>query len=203
MSTVSVVRMRDGGAELHDPYLGTAEADGYLAELEDGIAWRQERIRVYGREVLTPRLTAWYGDPHAVYSWSGLTQRPRPWTRALTRLRRRIEDTAGVPLNAVLLNCYRDGRDSVSWHSDDERVLGPHPFIATLSLGATRRFQLAHRSADVARIDLDLTHGSLLLMRPPTQRHWKHRVPKQMRIRSPRINLTFRYIAPDAPGLRS
>ena len=125
---------------LFDPdFLTPAEADALLAQLTAGVAWEQRAIRLFGQEVPQPRLTAWYGDPAARYTYSGLTWEPQPWTPALLSLRQRLEAAAQAPFNSVLLNRYRDGRDSMGWHSDDEPELGPAPTIASLSLGATRR----------------------------------------------------------------
>jgi alkylated DNA repair dioxygenase AlkB len=152
---------------------------------------------MFGREVTAPRLTAWFGDPHASYVYSGVRHDPVPWTPTLADLRARVERATEHAFNSVLLNFYRDGEDSVSWHSDDEPELGAQPVIASLSLGATRVFQLKHkRRADLARVDIELSHGSLLLMSGNCQSHWKHQIPKRRgRTRpGPRINLTFRRV---------
>jgi alkylated DNA repair dioxygenase AlkB len=146
---------------------------------------------------LQPRLTAWYGDATARYSYSGLDLTPQPWTPALLALRTQVEQATGVTFNSVLLNLYRTGQDSMGWHADDEPELGPEPVIASISLGATRRFRLRPRHSQQlphAPLGLDLPSGSLLVMRGTTQQHWQHAVPKTARPVGPRLNLTFRTI---------
>ena len=183
---------------LFDPtFLLPPDAHALLAQLTAEVAWDQRSIRLYGREMPQPRLTAWYGDPAARYTYSGLAWEPRPWTPALLALRQRVETATGARFNSVLLNQYRDGRDSMGWHADDEPELGPAPAIASLSLGAARRFRLRPR-AGLAHppLSLDLPGGSLLLMRGPTQQHWQHALPKTARLVGPRLNLTFRWVRP-------
>ncbi|WP_046244443.1 alpha-ketoglutarate-dependent dioxygenase AlkB family protein [Hymenobacter terrenus] len=183
-------------------FLPAAEADALLAHLTAEVAWEQRSIRLFGQQVPQPRLTAWYGDTAARYTYSGLTWEPRPWTPTLLALRQRVEAATGTPFNSVLLNRYRDGRDSMGWHSDDEPELGPAPAIASLSLGATRRFRLRPYRAQFraglaeAPFGLDLPNGSLLLMRGPTQQYWQHALPKTTRPVGPRLNLTFRWVMP-------
>jgi alkylated DNA repair dioxygenase AlkB len=149
---------------------------------------------MFGRRVAFPRLTAWYGDPGAAYTYSGVRNEPLPWTPLLRELRDRAAAAAGARFNSVLLNRYRDGRDGMGWHADDERELGR--VIASLSVGAVRTFELRHRG-DRERIALPLASGSLIVMAGDTQRHWTHRVPKDARAAGERINLTFRWV--DAP----
>ena len=182
----------------HDPsWVDVPMADAWLAALLGAVPWRQESVRLFGREIPSPRLTAWYGDPGCVYTYSGLTLEPLPWTPLLASIRERVEAGAGQRFNSVLLNRYRDGSDSMGWHADDERELGPEPTIASVSLGARRTFQLKHKTRkEQRRLDVDLEHGSLLVMRPPTQAHWLHGVPKRRGADAPgeRVNLTFRHI---------
>lgn len=185
--------------QLDAGFLPPAEAAALLAELTASVAWRHEPIKLFGREVLQPRLTAWYGDSGAAYRYSGLLLEPLPWTPALLALRRRVEAAAGAAFNSVLLNLYRDGQDSMGWHADDEPELGPAPLIASLSLGATRRFRLRPRpGVGLAHppLGLELGSGSLLLMQGSTQQYWQHAVPKTARPLGPRLNLTFRRIHP-------
>ncbi|MBC6612951.1 alpha-ketoglutarate-dependent dioxygenase AlkB [Hymenobacter sp. BT507] len=182
---------------LDEHFLPLEAASMLLHELEQTIRWRQEAIRLYGREVLQPRLTAWHGDSAATYRYSGLQLTPQPWTPALQELRKQVETATGAAFNSVLLNLYRYGQDSMGWHADDEPELGPAPVIASLSLGATRRFRLRPRDAREiphAPLSLDLPSGSLLVMRGPTQQHWLHAVPKTARPTDARLNLTFRLI---------
>lgn len=191
--------MPDAEVLLYPGFFPTQEADAFFAALQTGIAWERKSIRLYGKEIEMPRLTAWYGDPSATYTYSGLTETPRPWTPALLTIRERVDAAAGVAFNSVLLNYYCGERDSMSWHSDDEPELGRNPVIASISFGAARRFQFKHCTAPALRAAVGLTHGSLLLMRGPTQHHWKHQLPKSTRPLAPRINLTFRIIYPRTP----
>lgn len=177
-------------------FLPAAEADALFTCLLATIAWEQGQIRLFGKEIPEPRLSAWYGDPGTVYSYSGKTLAPLPWTPELQDLRTRISAHCGTAFNSVLLNLYRNGHDSMGAHSDDEPELGPAPTIASLSLGAERRFTLRHKREPERRHELCLGHGSLLLMSPPTQAHWKHALPKASKCDAPRINLTFRAIGP-------
>lgn len=165
-----------------------------MARLVAESHWRQDAIRLYGREMLQPRLHAWYGEPEAVYTYSGLRNVPLPWTPLLTELRGIVEDAAGARFNSVLLNLYRDGRDSMGMHSDDEHELGPQPVIASLSLGATRTFILRHRrEKGLKPVRVPLGDGDLLLMRGDTQANWAHGINKQAQAGA-RLNLTFRLI---------
>ncbi len=169
--------------------------EGALNMLIADTPWRQDDIVLFGKRMQQPRLHAWYGDPGASYTYSGLRNTPTPWTALLADIKARVEAVCGVAFNSVLLNLYRDHRDSMGAHSDDERALGPAPTIASLSLGATRAFVLKHRHrADIKPVRLALHNGSLLLMRGQTQVHWKHSVPKKTHFCAPRVNLTFRSI---------
>lgn len=179
----------DGHAVLMTGAVPCAAADRWFAVLQAETAWRQESARIMGRTVPIPRLTAWHGE--AGYVYSGIRLEPLPWTPPLLALRAIAEGLAGQSFNSVLLNLYRDGRDGVSWHADDEPGLGPDPLIASLSLGAGRRFQLRHRITR-ERAEVVLTHGSCLLMGGTIQHHWQHQIPKTTRPVGPRINLTFR-----------
>ena len=144
------------------------------------------------------RLTAWYGDEGAAYTYSGLKNTPVPWTGPILEVKRAVEPHCGVTFNSVLLNRYRSGQDSVSWHADDEPEFGKDPVIASVSFGETRAFQLKHKKRKELRASVELTHGSLLLMRGGTQENWLHQVPKTRRPVRERLNLTFRVVV--APG---
>jgi alkylated DNA repair dioxygenase AlkB len=174
-------------------FFSLEESDAYFQKLEQDISWQQESIRIFGRELPMPRLTAWYGDKG--YTYSGLYNAPKPWVPVLQELKERVEEASGHIYNSVLLNLYRSGQDSMGWHADDEPELGEEPAIASLSFGGERRFSLKHRSRkDLKPVNLTLTHGSLLLMQGPTQHHWLHHIPKTKRPVQPRINLTFRHV---------
>jgi alkylated DNA repair dioxygenase AlkB len=161
------------------------------------IAWRSEEVVMWGRRVPQPRLTAWYGDPGARYTYSGLQLAPLPWAPLLLDIKGRVEATAGSSFNSVLLNYYRDHHDSIGFHSDDEPELGKRPVIASLSLGEERTFTLKRKKSRAAKpVHLRLASGSLLLMRGDTQHCWRHGILKESRPCGPRINLTFRTIIP-------
>lgn len=178
-------------------WLPADEADALFARLQQEVAWECHRIRIFGREVDSPRLSCWIGDPDAVYVYSRTRFVPRPWPASLLPLRERLAEELGVAFNSVLANLYRDGRDRMGWHSDDEPELGPRPVIASVSLGAVRRFSLKPRAGGASRA-LDLPHGSLLVMAGDTQMAWRHALAGTARTVGPRINLTFRRIMPAA-----
>jgi len=194
------IRHPTGAAEVvyRPGFVAAAEADRLLAGLIALPDWRQERLRMFGREVDAPRLTAWYGDPGCRYAYSGVVHDPRPWPPEIADLRDRLCHALEVPFDGVLANRYRDGRDSMGWHSDDERELGPRPVIASLSFGEERRFLLRERGVasgrEAATHEIVLGHGSLLVMRGDSQRRYRHSLPKSARCRGERVNLTFRVV---------
>jgi alkylated DNA repair dioxygenase AlkB len=165
------------------------DADRLFEVLAAEIAWEQHAITLYGRTTPTPRLTSWIGD--SAYRYSGLVNEPAPWPKALAELRERLRRELGVGFNSCLANLYRDGTDSMGYHSDNEPELGPRPTIASVSLGDRRRFVLRHR-ATRERWSWDLGHGDLLVMRDESQSDYAHAVPKTSRPVGPRMNLTFR-----------
>lgn len=175
-------------------WLDGATADLWFNQLLDDTSWQQPQVRLYGRFCPVPRLLAWYGDAEARYRYSGQTHQPLPWTPLLQTIRTRVVEAVGQPLNGVLLNYYRDGQDSMGWHSDDEAELGREPLVASLSLGGTRRFDLRRKGQSRIEHSLALNHGSLLVMRGPTQHYWQHQVAKTRSLCAPRLNLTFRLI---------
>ena len=184
------------GADIaFDPaWLPQGSADALFVTLRAAIPWQVHRIRLFGREVDSPRLSCWIGDADAVYTYSGTRFEPRPWPQALLPIRARLTREVGIDFNSVLANLYRDGHDSMGWHSDAEAELGPRPVIASLSLGAVRRFVLKSRSGAGLKQAIELPHGSLLLMRGETQRNYRHALPRTTRPIAARINLTFRRI---------
>jgi alkylated DNA repair dioxygenase AlkB len=191
------LEVEDGGVIIYDPaFLGRDEADRLYAELRSDVPWRQE-VGGWGRPF--PRLTAWYADPGLTYSYSGVTHQALAWTGTLADVRRRVEQAAGGTFNSLLLNYYRDGRDSIGFHADDEPELGRNPVVPSVSLGAARRFVLRH-GASGRRLEFELSHGSLLVMAGTLQHHWKHALPRTRGNVGGRINLTFRRILPDPPG---
>ncbi|MEK6420330.1 MAG: alpha-ketoglutarate-dependent dioxygenase AlkB [Burkholderia gladioli] len=179
----------------HPDWLPRAQADAVFARLQAEVDWKQESIRTPRGPVPMPRLTAWQGEPEAIYTYSGLRNVPAPWTAAVAELRAAAELRCATRFNSVLLNRYRSGADGMGWHSDDEPELGEAPVIASISLGATRVFDLRHRETGQV-CAYRLTHGSLLVMRGTTQRDWTHRLAKAPAVQGERINLTFRFVTP-------
>jgi alkylated DNA repair dioxygenase AlkB len=185
----------DADIEFTPHFYTESEADSLAVKLITSAELEQQTLKIFGRNIVAPRLSAWYGDPGATYAYSGLRLEPKPWFPALGDIRNRLERTTACRFNSVLLNLYRDGRDSIGWHSDDEPELGEEPSIASLSFGGTRRFLLRHRTRpELDTLELLPGHGSLILMAGTTQSAWKHAVPKTARPAAPRLNLTFRTI---------
>ena len=184
----------DGEAFLYPDVFNSEENKHLLQVLHEQIAWRQEAIRIFGKTVLQPRLTAWYGDEGARYSYSGITMEPLPWISELRQLKDRAEQYACSSFNSALLNLYRNGQDSMGWHRDNEKELGPEPVIASLSVGAARTFRFRHYQNKKHIVSLNLQPGSLLIMSGATQLHWEHQLPKTAKIAGERINITFRTI---------
>ena len=177
------------------PLAQTAEA--VMSQLIDEVPWRAENIVVWGKIFPQPRLIAWYGDNGTTYTYSGIHHDPLPWTDTLIDIKNRVEQIAGTGFNSVLLNYYRNHRDSMGLHSDDEPELGRRPIIASLILGEERTFILKHKTRrDLKSVRLQLASGSLLLMKGETQHYWKHGIEKETRPCGPRVNLTFRRICP-------
>lgn len=183
----------DGEVYDHGRLYGAAEADELFSRLLQEVAWQHDELVIAGKHVVTARQVAWYGDREEAYRYSGATKVARPWTPLLRSVKQRVEAAVGRAFNACLLNLYASGDEGMSWHSDDEGALGPAPTIASLSLGARRRFDFRHR-ADRRKVSLVLDSGQLVVMAGSTQRHWEHALPKTKQVRTPRINLTFRAI---------
>lgn len=178
-------------------WLDAPAASDTMAALIDEVAWHQDIMNTPAGKIPFPRLTAWQGDPGAVYVYSGIRNVPKPWTPTVLALKTKAEAVSKIAFNSVLINRYRTGMDSMGWHADKERELGPQPVIASVSLGTTRTFEFRHTKTRQTHA-LQLTHGSLLIMRGRTQLDWAHRVPKEPEARGERINLTFRYVDPTA-----
>ncbi len=184
----------DGEAYFYPGFFNMDEADTCLKELREKICWKQEPIKIFGREIMQPRLTAFYGDADKNYSYSGISMQPNNWNETLLLIKKKIENVAGVQFNAALLNQYRTGQDSMGWHRDNEKELGPNPVIGSVSFGASRKFQLRNYSNKKLKQTIILSHGSLLLMKGSTQHFWEHQVPKTAIDTGVRINITFRVI---------
>ena len=190
----SEIVIPDAEVFLYPTLLSYHEADQLFYTLKKNIIWEKQEIRLYGEVHDVPRLTAWYGDPNKSYIYSGIKLNTNPWNAALLKIREKIEKISKIKFNSVLLNLYRSGSDSVSWHSDDEPELGLNPVIGSLSLGETRQFQMKHKFNRDLKQKILLQHGSFLLMRGKTQHHWLHQIPKRKNLQGERINLTFRVI---------
>jgi alkylated DNA repair dioxygenase AlkB len=189
----NLTRLLNGEYIFVKDFIPQKEADAILDYLTNQIKWKQGNIRMFGKNIAIPRLTAWYGDQGMNYNYSGINNDPTPWTSELQGLKAKVELAANTSFNSVLLNQYRDGNDSVSWHADNEKELGENPIIGSVNLGATRVFKLKHNiTKEVKKINL--THGSLLVMGGKMQHYWKHAVPKTAKKIDARINLTFRLI---------
>lgn len=180
-------------------FCAAREAQRWFERLRDEVPWQRHRLRLFGREIDAPRLSCWIGDADAVYRYSGAVFVPLAWTPACAELRDRVGALCGEVYNSVLCNLYRDGRDSMGWHSDDEPELGAAPRIASLSFGAVRTFRLRHRRDAALQAELPLASGSLVLMAGATQANYRHSVPKSARCREARINLTFRNVLAIVP----
>ena len=167
----------------------------YMEHLTNDIKWKREKIRMWGKEIVTKKRIAWYADKGKSYTYSGSTFRPDQWSELLLEIKKYVEQYMNFQFNSVLLNEYPNGKVGMGWHSDDERELGIDPIIASLSFGANRDFIFKHKTdKSVDNIKIHLKSGSLLLMLGSTQHHWKHSLPKRLKVREPRINLTFRKI---------
>ncbi|WP_298156847.1 alpha-ketoglutarate-dependent dioxygenase AlkB [Flavobacterium sp.] len=177
------------------PNIFTADkADELFRHLMTEIQWQQDDITLFGKTHLQPRLTALYGNEGKPYGYSGIVMKPHHWNALLTYIKETVEQFTEARFTTVLLNQYRNGRDSNGWHADDEKELGRNPVIASVSFGATRAFHLRHNTIPDQKIKINLEHGSLLLMKGTTQHFWKHQIPKTTRPTGTRINLTFRIV---------
>jgi alkylated DNA repair dioxygenase AlkB len=186
----------DGELSLDESFLSLAQADQLLELFLSELPWRHDEISVYGKTHLMPRQHCFQSDKPLLYQYSGLTLTAEPYHPKVLQLKRYLEAATGLEFNAVLINLYRDGLDKMGWHSDDEPELGLNPNIASISLGAIRCFKLRHKAKTASDINLELSHGSLLMMAGELQRHWQHALPQRKKITQPRINLTFRYLHP-------
>ena len=175
-------------------FLPAPMADDLQQQLASELAWAQPTVRVYGRDHPVPRLTAWFGDPGVRYRYSGLEHVASGWPHSLQPVLDRIMKTTGQPFNSALANRYRNGLDTMGYHSDDEPELGPQPWIASLSLGSQRDFVFRRRGSTRQYASIALPHNSLLLMHPAVQQHFEHALPRRKRVSGERINLTFRQV---------
>ena len=171
-----------------------AESEQLMRKFIAEMPWQQKLIKMYDKKVLTPRLTIWIGDTGKDYTYSGEKHNPLPWTKELLMIKNRIEPLAGTTFNSVLLNYYRDGNDSVAWHSDNENSLGEHPVVASVTFGQVRSFDIRNKKDHSLKFSVKLENGSYLLMKGGLQENWEHRIAKSTKPMKPRVNLTFRII---------
>lgn len=189
-----ILNLPDAEIIYYPHFFDKKEADAIFAELKNETPWRQDDIRVFGKTHPQPRLTALFGNDGKPYSYSNIKMQPHPWTLLLQKIKSYIESVSDTNFTTVLLNYYRDGKDSNGWHADNEKELGRNPIIASVSFGAERFFQLKHNSISNLKQNILLEHGSLLIMKGTTQHSWKHQIPKTSKPIGSRINLTFRVI---------
>ena len=175
------------------PILSLAESDYYYNKFLNEVQWQNDRAIIFGKEIITKRKVAWYGNEPFEYTYSNTTKKALIWTDDLLMLKGIIEEKSGETFNSCLLNLYHDGSEGMAWHSDAEKDLKKNGAIASVSFGAERKFAFKHKSTKET-VSLQLDHGSLLIMAGTTQTNWLHRLPPTKKIHKPRINLTFRTI---------
>ena len=186
--------LKDGEILYNRNFLSSVEASRYFKILRNETAWQQVQIKVFGKVYDQPRLTALYANNNFPYSYSNITMYPSPFSATLLEIKEKVEQQLKKEFTTCLLNLYRHGQDSNGWHADNEKELGLNPVIASLSLGAERVFHMKHRNDKKEKLKINLTNGSLLVMRGKTQHHWLHQIPKTRKKVEERINLTFRII---------
>ena len=184
----------DAEIEYYPDFFSETEAHSSFHQLLEEIPWQQDNITIFGKTYEQPRLTALFGNEGKPYSYSNIIMPPHPWNELLLNIKLKVEKTTGHTFTSVLLNLYRDGKDSNGWHADNEKELGQNPIIASVSFGEKRTFQLKHNVIKEAKQNIILENGSLLLMKGTTQHYWKHQIPKTAKPINQRINLTFRTI---------
>jgi len=184
----------DADITYYPDFFDRARANELFEKLKNNVPWQQDHITVFGKTHLQPRLTALFGNEGKPYSYSNIVMNPHAWNPLLMFIKNEIEEIVGTNFTTVLLNYYRDGKDSNGWHADNERELGRNPIIASVSFGAERSFHLQHNTLKEQKLKINLEHGSLLIMEGTTQHFWKHQIPKTTQPIGPRINLTFRII---------
>tara|TARA_Y100000766_G_scaffold163642_1_gene140748 strand:- start:51 stop:674 length:624 start_codon:yes stop_codon:yes gene_type:complete len=185
---------RDGIAIYTDSLIPTEKSEFFLLQLSKNIQWKNDESVIFGKHYITRRKTAWYGDRPFNYTYSKIKRTALPWTNELLEIKQIVENNESTKFNSCLLNFYHDGDDGMGWHSDNEKELKKNSVIASISLGAERKFSFKHKK-NKEKIDLILGNGSLLVMKEQIQNHWMHQLPKSKKVREPRINLTFRTIS--------
>ena len=184
----------DASLDWYPQFFNENEANSLFKELQKTINWQQKDVLIFGKKIAQPRLTELHGDEGLSYTYSNLKWKTNPWNKTTLYIKKRIEKQTGVNFNSCLLNLYRNEKDSNGWHADNEKELGKDPIIASVSFGDSRIFSLKHNTQKEIKKQLELSHGSLLLMNKGTQIHYKHQIAKTTQPKDVRINLTFRYI---------
>lgn len=186
---------KDGCAYYYPEWMSAADSTKLMNQLDKSLQWEADQLLMFGKRVTTRRKVAWVGDPNCNYTYSGVKKEAQPWIPELLVLKSQIEELSQSEFNSCLLNLYHDGKDGMGWHSDDEKELDAKSPIASISLGATRKFSFRNKT-DKTTVSLPLENGSALVMHSPTQQFWQHALLKTTTIHTPRINLTFRKINP-------
>ena len=181
----------DGIAIYHGIVLNEKEATQICKNLLDTIPWKQDEVMMFGKKIMTKRKVAWYADAGISYTYAGVKKSGLEWTKSLLEIKQKVESITGASYNACLLNLYHEGEEGMGWHKDNEKEIVSESSIASVSLGAARKFAFKHATTS-ERLDIELANGSLLDMKGPIQQYWYHSLPKTMRIKQMRINLTFR-----------
>jgi alkylated DNA repair dioxygenase AlkB len=189
-----ILPLSDAVIEFYPHFFSKEESDLLFEKLMNETPWQHDEITIFGKKILQPRLTCLFGNEAKPYSYSGLTMHPNPWNETITHIKKEVEKAIDQTFTTVLANCYRNEKDSNGWHADNEKALGKNPIIASVSFGAERKFQLKHILDKNQKLNLNLNHGSLLLMKEGSQIHYKHQIPKASQPKNIRINLTFRTI---------
>ena len=196
MTNISILNILpyEGNVLYISNYLNPIKAQEFFDKLFFSVQWQNDVVKIFGKEIITQRKTAWYGDRKFPYTYSNKTKIALPWNNDLIEIKDMIENNCNEKFNSCLLNLYHNGKEGMAWHSDNEKTILQHSSIASLSLGAERRFLFQHKQTQ-QRIELNLQNGSLLLMKENTQENWFHCLPKTAKVHLPRINLTFRKMA--------
>lgn len=192
-AAISIIQ-EDGIVQYVPGFLSPTASDQLIARSLREIAWAQDHIKLFGKSMPVPRMSAWFSSISASYRYSGLVHQPQVMPNFVRELLREVSKRTEINFNSILVNLYQDGTQSMGWHADDEPELGPDVSIASLSVGAERELRFRHRHDKDLRLAISLEHGSLLMMYPPLQEYWLHELPKRRSITEPRINFSFRVL---------
>ena len=191
---IEIFDLQDTRLRYVPDFFNAENANFYFEKLQQEVPWKQDKIKLFGKEHFQPRLSAFFAEKNVNYAYSGLKLKPEDFSEEILQIKKSVEKISRLTFNSCLANLYRDGQDSMGWHSDDEKELGKNPVIASVSFGAERIFHLKNKTDKTLKRKISLAHGSLLLMEGATQHNWKHQLPKTKKNIGPRLNLTFRKI---------